>query len=247
VRLTRSEAARLTHATATLSVREWSTLTGLTQGEASAIVGGLSSPGKMPCSSYSLPAAECGVGSRLRTASTPGRPTVCGDCYAMKNRYAFPETINAAYRRLRSLEHPRWVDAMVTLIGWRERNSNCFRWHDSGDLQSLAHLSRIVEVARRLPHVRFWLPTREALLVREWVAEHGELPPNLNVRLSAALVGHFPRQRASDGLTRSAVARRGQPVPAGVHDCPARHNSGKCGDCRACWDPAVPVVAYPLH
>ena len=37
--------------------------------EASAIVGGLSRPGKMPCYSINLPATECKTGAKLQAPS----------------------------------------------------------------------------------------------------------------------------------------------------------------------------------
>ena len=129
-------------------VREWTRQTGLSQKAARAITGGLSSPGKMPCHSYGLPAAECTVGSQLRGVAG----SVCEDCYALKGSYQmYPEVIPAQYRRLASLSDPQWADAMVTLIGWNERHSRVFRWHDSGDIQSVAHLALIAEVCERLP------------------------------------------------------------------------------------------------
>jgi hypothetical protein len=137
---------------------------------------------------------------------------------------------------------------MVCLIGWRSRNSRVFRWHDSGDLQSVAHLSQIVEIADRLPWVTFWIPTREAGILRTWQREFGAFPANLTVRQSVALVGHFPDpSRASDGRVFSGVAFKGQEIPEGAHACPAYSQDGQCGDCRACWSPDVPVVIYPLH
>lgn len=35
-----------------------------------------------------------------------------------------------------------------------------FRWHDSGDLFSAAHLALVKEVCNRLPDITFWTPTR---------------------------------------------------------------------------------------
>ena len=48
----------------------------------------------------------------------------------------------ALARRLESLKHPQWVEAMVALI----HGEPWFRWHDSGDLQSPEHLKKIFEV-----------------------------------------------------------------------------------------------------
>lgn len=238
------------------SARAVRAATGFTQGEASRIVAGLSSPGKMPCPSYGLPAAECNVGSKLRAASTEARPTVCGGCYALKGSYRmYPEVIPAQYRRLATVrealadagKRDRWTRAMVALVAWQCRASQVFRWHDSGDLQSEDHLSLIVAVADALPWVRFWIPTREAKVVAGWIKRNGPLPANLNVRQSAALVDHFPNpDRATGGRTFSAVAKDAT-IPDGSHACPAYKQEGECRSCRACWDPAVPVVVYPLH
>lgn len=238
------------------SARELRKITGLSQGEASRMVAGLSSPGKMPCPSYGLPAAECNVGSKLRAASTEARPTVCGGCYALKGSYRmYPEVIPAQYRRLETvraaLADPAaadaWVAAMVTVVAWQCRESRVFRWHDSGDLQSVEHLNLIVRVADALPWVRFWIPTRESGVLAAWSKLYGAFPANLNVRQSAALVDHFPNpSRATGGRTFSAVASR-EAVPADSHACPAYRQDGECRSCRACWDTSVPVVVYPLH
>ena len=48
-------------------------------------------------------------------------------------------------RRLARLHDPRWVDAMVVLID----DAPVFRWHDSGDIQSVQHLKNIFEVCKQ--------------------------------------------------------------------------------------------------
>jgi hypothetical protein len=63
-------------------------------------------------------------------------------------------------------------------------NQNIFRWHDSGDIQSLKHLAKIFKVARLTPDVNHWLPTREA-----WVKPYvGRAPKNLVIRFSMPMV-----------------------------------------------------------
>ena len=95
--------------------------------EAKAITGGLSAPSKMPGPAYNLPAVACITGAKL--VKVPG--SVCAGCYALKGRYRFPNVQAALNRRLKSLEHPDWIRAMVVLID----KAPWFRWHDSGDLQ----------------------------------------------------------------------------------------------------------------
>src|ERR1700674_2524692 len=120
-----------------------------------AICGSLSNPSKMPGHGYALPAQRCRLGSLLQLIPK----SVCHYCYAMRGRYLFPVVQRAMEKRFASLSHPRWVEAITVLI--QRSGDRHFRWHDSGDVQSLEHLQNIIAVARNLPKVRFWLPTRE--------------------------------------------------------------------------------------
>jgi len=186
----------------------------------------------MPGKAYSLPAAECKTGSRLR--KIPG--SICADCYACKGRYVFPSTQNALYRRFATLDSPNWVKNMAIAIN----GSEYFRWHDSGDIQSLAHLERIADVCKATPATRHWLPTREKAFVNAYLRKHSAFPPNLTVRVSAAMIdGRPPR-----ALNTSTVHKHASPIGFA---CPARAQGNKCLDCRACWDATVPNVSYPAH
>ena len=195
--------------------------------EASKIVGGLSNPGKMPCYSINLPATECKTGAKL--AQVPG--TVCYDCYALKNRYRMPVQQNAMGRRLGALAHPLWVQAMTALISGHKY----FRWHDSGDLQSVQHLKNIFEVCKNTPGTSHWLPTREAGLMR--LMDPDVVPKNLIIRISATKVdgrapGWWPW--TSTVSTQSKT-------------CPAPDQGGKCRSCRTCWSRDVQNVVYAKH
>jgi hypothetical protein len=200
-------------------------------------VGGLSRPSKMPWLSYSLPATRCKVGSRLRSVAG----STCAACYACKGRYTFRNVQDALTRRMEAVDSglSRWAGVMAALLDNKSRgHAKHFRWHDSGDIQSSDHLEAIAWIARTLPHIRFWLPTKEYGIARRAV---GTLPANLTVRVSAAMVGENGPQ--IEGLP---VATVGRPA-ADAYACPAYGNGGKCGDCRACWDRGVAVVDYPLH
>ncbi len=207
-----------------------------TKKQAEAICGTLSKPSKMPCHGFSTPADACQVGSQLR--KIPG--SVCAGCYALKGRYRFPNVQRAMEFRLGNLYHPQWVEAISFLI--RSTGQAFFRWHDSGDLQSLAHLINIVRVAEELPHVQFWLPTREKKMVADYERSIGALPRNLVVRISAAMVGG----EAPAGRHASTVHLQGA-EPQGQWICPAHLQGNQCGECRACWDADVPTVSYLEH
>jgi hypothetical protein len=201
----------------------------MTREEAERIAGPLSRTSKMPCPSYGLPARACITGQKL--AKVPG--SVCSICYALRGRYGISNVQRALERRLEAITHPLWVEAMVELI----RPYEYFRWHDSGDLQGLWHLEKIVEIARRLPGTRFWLPTREIKMVREYLRQNGEFPENLIVRVSAAMVDGPP----PSGFPHTCTVSKTQ------WDCPAYDQGGKCLDCRRCWDPTVENVCYKWH
>jgi hypothetical protein len=205
--------------------------------EANAITGGLSVPSKMPGFAYNLPARRCHVGGRLRKVVG----SVCDDCYAMKGRYNFPNVRDSLERKYQSLIHPLWVKAMVVLITRRSK-TKWFRWHDSGDLQSVWHLRRIVAVCNATPEFEHWIPTREYGIVREFLDSGGIIPPNLRVRLSATMVdGPLPLAFAKrHGLTVSGVSRH-------VFTCPASKQDNECKDCRMCWDSTVETVIYHKH
>ena len=207
-----------------------------TKKSAEALVGTLSRPSKMPCHGYSLPAWACQVGSKL--SSKPNTP--CSNCYAKKRRYTFPNVQNAMSKRLSSIDHPNWVDAMIFLI--QRTGDTYFRWHDSGDIQSLQHLNKIVTIAEELPHVQFWLPTQEYGYVTQYIKQSGKFPRNLTVRVSSPVVdsissvSRFP----TSAVVRSASSSSG-------HVCPAPSQNNQCGSCRACWDAGVANVCYIEH
>ena len=203
-------------------------------------VGGMSSPSKMPAYSYSLPASACNVGSKLR--KVPG--SACASCYACKHAYVWPGTINAMERRLNAIYSPEWIDNMAFIINKRAENNKEFRWHDSGDLQSLAHLERIVAVVKATPTVNHWLPSKEYAVIREYLKLHPEgFPSNLCVRVSAPMVGQILKDSAACSLPTSSIN------VADSFQCPVKNGSEGCDTyaCRACWSNDCKNVNYRKH
>jgi len=118
--------------------------------EALKITDSFTKTSKMPGLSYSLPAWECKTGWKL--AQVPGTP--CFSCYAKKGNYTrYPAIKRAQYRRLKAIDNPLWVDAMVTVI----KRQKFFRWHDAGDVQSKEHMQKILEICRATPNTQHWL------------------------------------------------------------------------------------------
>ena len=197
--------------------------------EASKITGGLSAPGKMPEGAYSISALHCQTGAKLRLVED----TPCYGCYALKNRYIMPIQAAALERRFQSLTHPRWVEAMTVLV----KKIKHFRWHDSGDIQRVAHLKKIFEVCASTPDTMHWLPTQE----RKYLPMKGStIPPNLVIRLSNAKNDTVPGNAWTHWSTVVTKPRAG-------HVCPAPEQDMKCGSCRACWNKDVKEIQYRKH
>ena len=197
--------------------------------KAKEITGGLTYTTKMPGPSYNTPASRCITGAKLRNVKN----SVCSSCYALKGNYKrFPKVEEALERRFQSLGHGSWIAAMATLI----RKHKYFRWHDAGDIQSMAHLENIFAVCRLTPDTRHWMPTREARFLKQVSSD--TIPPNLIIRMSSHMIDQPPVKFWPWTST----------VTSG-HDasCPAPKQGNKCGDCRACWDRSVPSVSYGKH
>jgi len=207
----------------------------MTIAEAKAVSHTLGNASKMPGKTYGLPAKECNVGSKLRNV----KDSVCNGCYALKGRYTMDNVQNAEYIRLDSITHPRWIDAMAAQINHACKGVPFFRWHDSGDIQDLDHLCKIVDVAKLTPTVQHWLPTREYKIVQLYRQLYGEFPSNLVVRLSAHMIDADPP--SGYGLPTSTV------VSDNTETCPSRSQDNECKDCRACWNSDVSNVSYARH
>ena len=195
------------------------------------ITGSMTRTSKMPGLSYSLPAWECQVGSKLRTV----KGSVCSGCYALKGNYTrYPAIKAAQYYRLQSLRDPQWIPAMVAQI----KRQKFFRWHDAGALQSVQHLKNIMEVCKQTPSTKHWLPTREVRYTS--LMDPAIVPSNLKIIIS----DHMIDQQSS---VKHWPYTSGVSSDKKLATCPAPSQGGKCGSCRACWDRDVARVTYGKH
>jgi len=212
--------------------------------ELHSLTGGLSNPSKMPGLSWGISARLCLVGGLL--AKIKG--TVCHICYALKGMYIFPCVVQAHANRLAAMGEHDWEESMTLLIQKKYRKKvgidRVFRWLDSGDLQSVEMLSRIIRICQNLPDIKFWIPTKENDFVTEWNELHGEFPSNVVVRVSMRRVG----QKAGKGFPNYSTVGVGKGF-----QCRAPKQEGFCDDpktgnkCRACWKKNVRVIDYHEH
>lgn len=186
--------------------------------------------------SWSLQAIDTCPGS----IASPGvLVDACQGCYATTGNYRYPNVKAPRLENREDWQRLEWVDDMVKALD----KDRYFRWFDSGDLYTLGLAEKVLEVMRRTPWVKHWLPTRMHKFpkFRRVLAEMQSLD-NVMVRFSSDSVrGEFiPGTHGS-----VIIPTHDTPTPAQV--CHAYQHAGKCSGCRACWDKSVPVVAYPAH
>ena len=211
--------------------------------EAEASVGGLSAPSKMPSYAWSISAKRCDMGSKL--AKIEG--SVCNKCYALKGRYMFGNTQDALERRYNAWSNDRdtWTNAMIYIMNNKKHiiNTGHFRWFDSGDIQGEAMLSDINTIAWSSPNIRFWLPTKEYKLVKEYT-QNNDIAPNLIIRVSNPNV-NSNTLKGYDHI--SSVYSKDMLENSDGYICPSSKQGNQCGECRACWSDKINEVSYIAH
>ena len=205
--------------------------------EAQKIMISLGRAGKMPCPTYNTPAKLCKTGSRLRKI----KGSTCHGCYAMKGNYLFPMVQQGLEKRFHAFKHKRFVESMTFMINRYSKKSGYFRWFDSGDLDSINMLEKIVMICQATPTIKHWLPTREGKIVKDYLKIYKKFPDNLLVRISATMIDGEPSTAFE--FTSSVHHKE----KAKGHDCPSRFQDNKCMDCRACWSKEVKNVSYHKH
>ena len=159
----------------------------------------------------------------------------------MKGNYLYPSVAQGLQKRFDAFKHKRFVEAMTFMINRYSKKSGYFRWFDSGDLDSINMLEKIVMICQATPTIKHWLPTREVKVVSDYLKIYKKFPDNLVVRVSAPMVDGEPLKSFR---WTSTVHHKGKPIG---HDCPSRFQQNKCMDCRACWDKRVKNVSYHKH
>jgi len=242
--------------------------------EANVISGTLSKTSKMPCRSYSITAKACQTGEAMKqlnkqklnitcqhdveVALLNGKliPT-CALCYCDdRGNYNYPSVKSALNRRLESITDPLWTEALVYMINNEQKKGfDYFRWHDSGDIQSLEHIEQIVVACICTPLVAHWLPTLEAgSHIATFVQKYGSIDKidNLCVRASTPFINGRAMPNGNTGVRASRVIADDRTLKKEMltfmndNICPAKLGDGTCGDCRKCWDKDILVIGYPL-
>ena len=197
----------------------------------------LSKAGKMPCRSWSLQAIDTCPAS---IGSDGELVDACKGCYATTGNYRFPNVKKPREHNREDWQRDSWVDDMVAELD----NDRYFRWFDSGDMYHIKLARKMLEVMKRTPWVRHWLPTRMHKFAKfaPVIQEMNNLP-NVVVRLSSdSVIGE-----TIPGANTSTIIPTPEQATPEMTVCEAYSRDGKCGPCRKCWDKDTAVIAYPAH
>lgn len=174
-----------------------------------------------------LPAGESCPGKSEWCSATDG-----GACYAGKGFYVLQRAKYAAQLDLLR-EDPEAFGAMLRMELAKLPSGAIFRFHTSGDIESLEHVRIIREAITSRPDVKFYLYTRSWMIPDLRDAIERELFPLPNLHVWASTDATMPA--APDGWRVATIAEDGV-KPSGPI-CPEQTGKRKsCTDCGLCWN-----------
>lgn len=228
----------------------------------------LSNPSKMPGYGWSMPAGKMGCPFRadshtlrafIAAIADPAErdayehSLVCNSCYARQGKYTVTNVAHAQQvrfewamtsLRLKDGEFVRHMIAAIRKDCLSPRKSAAYRWfriHDAADFVSVVYVNAWIEIARALPEIHFWSPTRSyragGRLLDALIRLHAE--PNVTISPSGLTI---------DGEIPVVPGLAGGSTVTTLHadaTCGAWKRHGHCGPCRACWTDAD--RSYGLH
>jgi len=166
--------------------------------------------------SFSLPVLE----------TCPGKTEFCSRlCYGLNGRFTRQRMREIYQNNLQASKQAAFVDRIVCEI--LKTDAKVFRLHVVGDFYNAKYVESWLEIADRLPDVKFFGSTRSwrVLRLRDAVKNFRDLP---NVYLRASIdLSHLDRPPCSWGVW--SIEGEGDPCP---HDYGLLEN---CTTCMKCW------------
>lgn len=190
--------------------------------------------------SWSLQAIEtCPASIKEVIDGVPVLVDACKGCYATTGFYQFsPAKAIRAYNK-EDWKRAEWVDEMVQALD----SSRYFRWFDSGDMYDIRLAEKIYHIMLKASFCTFWLPTRMHKFAKfKNIIDKMNALPNCVVRFSSDSINGGTVAGEYTSTIVESIDDAGTAVA-----CRAYENAGKCNGCRACWNKAVPVIAYVAH
>lgn len=161
-----------------------------------------------------------------------GCADVCGKtCYAAKFYKMWPTVKNAWDSNLDQATYDRvgyFSDITTKLL--RMKNVKFFRWHVSGDIIDFNYFAHMVDVSRRIDHIKFLVFTKQFSIVNTFIEQIGahRIPNNLQIIFSA-----WPGLEMDNKYNfRVAWMNDGTDsrIPEDAFEC-----AGDCTQCSACF------------
>lgn len=187
--------------------------------------------------SWSLEALETCPGS----IAAPGQLVdACAGCYATTGNYRFANVYISPLSNQRKCVS---LANSLTISSDHAKRCQSFLLCARGAL-TLALAEKILEVMKRTPWVKHWLPTRMYKFPKfRQVLTDMQALKNVCVRFSSdSITGEYTK-----GLHGSVIVPTPADAKRGTKLCGAYDNGGACGPCRACYDKRIKVIAYPAH
>jgi hypothetical protein len=202
----------------------------------------LSKTSKLGTKSWSLQAGIPADGGTCPGAVGPDGDyvTACQGCYARSGMYHFGAVKAVRADNKADWQRTGWVSDMIHAL----RKDTHFRWFDSGDVYALNLAEKIYSIMEATPNTKHWLPTRMHKFTKfQDVLKRMQALPNVMVRPSSdAVDGTYTK-----GVHGSTILPDATSADSDTFVCNAPSQGGKCLDCRACYDKAVPVIGYIAH
>ena len=156
----------------------------------------------------------------------PGKTEFCSRlCYGLKGRFTRQRIRELVQNNLEASRQPDFAERMIREI--LKAKPEAFRLHVIGDFYSVEYVEKWLEIADRLPDVKFFGSTRSwrVLGLRDAVTRLRDLP---NVYLRASIdLSHLDQPSHSWGVW--SIEGKGDPCP---HDYSLADN---CITCKKCW------------
>lgn len=174
-----------------------------------------------------------------------------GKCYCMKGRQQY-DNVQGAYWRNWRLYNEDSNDFFEQVIYKLKHNPlPIMRWFDSGDIPDEQFFEGMINVAKKLPHIRFMSFTKKYYIINNYLENGQEIPDNLNIIFSA-----WDKNWKVENPFKLPIAyvdfkdsNMNPDIPKYAYTCPCadKISNVTCSMCQACWNKKLKAVKFLEH
>lgn len=174
-----------------------------------------------------------------------------GKCYCNKGCQQYSSCQGAYWRNWRLYnEDPK--DFFEQVVYKLKHNPlPIMRWFDSGDIPDADFFNGMIEVANKLPNIKFMTFTKKYWIVNDFIKDGGHIPDNFNILFSA-----WDKNWVVDNPYNFGIAyvdfknsALNPDIPNNAYLCPCANKEDKitCSMCQACWNKKLKAVRFLEH